>query len=203
MNARKLVYNTQLVSIYVGDIEAAEDQQWLDAANITDGFNLTDIRLKPEKQSEFVSWYNIFVDDDEILPEYRKQTIDKVEKICSLINKVKESNIDNLARPLEKRTVLLFCETGKLASVFVAGYYIINHTGFKGNLGEKVYELQRIYFTSEELAQEKQDIAGYNSGAQDTQLSSRIAKRKDKLCLLNLSYRVLLDPSQKKSLFYD
>jgi hypothetical protein len=195
---RKLVHQTQTLTIYVSNYESTKDESWLDSANITDAINLSDLK---NPTSEYVSWYKYYIDDDEIMPEYRKQTVDKLENICAIITRIQESNIATLANPLEHRTVLLFCATGRLASVFVAGYYLINKCKMKAS--EKVYDLQRIYFSGADITEEKKDMMMYTDGEKSSDLLDRIEKRKQIMCLLNLSFRVLLDPTQKKHLLYD
>lgn len=218
MMQSKLVYNTPTLNIYVGNKEAAEDESWMDSANITDAFNVSGLKLN--KYSEYVNWYSTyFIGDDEILDKDRPKLLSVLKSICLVIEQVRESNVATIANPLEKRNVLIFCLTGRQSSVLTAGYYILNYTKPTPKATDKVYELQRIYFDAKDKEDETRDIILFDSltkqatgdsaapiNNDNKQLQSIIEsmeKRKEKRCLSNLSFRVMLDPQQKRNMLFE
>lgn len=208
----KLVYNTSTLRIYVADYKFCENSAAMDAMGITDAIATSEYQVLnrpkdkiPFFRSEYVSWGQFYIGDDELMYDARDQVKQRLEDISNVISKIRDANIAGHGEPHhEPRIVCLYDSTGRDSSVLAAGYYIIYRSGtHSGGPTAKVTELQRIYFSPKDREDEVQIMRRFSSGTRTDEDLTKFAALKAILALKNLSFRVMLDPQQKKNLFYD
>jgi hypothetical protein len=208
----RLVYNTSTLRIYVADHLFCHDNQKLDSLGITDAFATSEYQVVsrprdavPFIRSEFVSWGHFYIGDDELMYDARDLVVRRLNDLCEVILKIRDYNIAS-ARDVnyEPRVVVIYDGTGRDSAMLAAAYFVIYRSGtHSGPPTAKVAEFQRIYFTPADKEDEVRIIREFHAGIREDKDILRFAELKDKLALKNLSFRVILDPTYKKNLFYD
>lgn len=176
--------------IYVGNISAAKDLNFLANADVSAIINLSG---KLVESIEDVDVFEFLLPSQELMDSEIPKTNLKLDTICTVIHELRANN----------RTVLIQCADGKNKCMLAAGYYLISKHNRQFNT--VIEQLEMLYLSPQQKSDELDERARYDRDPEEFEreesalspedrsvLKTKRAARRNLKCLTMASFRKIL-----------
>lgn len=176
--------------IYVGNISAAKDLNFLANADVSAIINLSG---KLVESIEDVDVFEFLLPSQELMDSEIPKTNAKLDTICTVIHELRANN----------RTVLIQCADGKNKCMLAVGYYLISKHNKPFNT--VIEQLEMLYLSPQQKSDERDERVRYDldpeaferteSGLSPEEryiLETKRSARRNLKCLTMASFRKIL-----------